>query len=428
GDDGFVEVDVPVNASGKVRGWMEGRASKAASIRSDAPKIVEMTLEKLPEGAPPEPRPTILPPSSDPAPPVPESGRSWTEALTVTSSGNEPHLAVDSKGVIYYAPTSALYKSTDGGRSFGFVPITTAAPTLGSDTSVSLGPDDSVWFSRYWGYAGGTLACTSTNKGESWTCDNAALPGATDRMWVVGLSATEGYVQTNEGLYHHVWAKTTTGSTKYAPHGSTTTVLAVRNGPMVYDAKNKAVYQIEFTGGTHKLYRVDGLGGVLSPTDTGVPATYALPWLSVHDGVLWTTGEPNQKVIAARSTDGGKTWKKFSVSQAPKSATFSYIAAGPEGRVALVYYGSDKQGPSPSNGGMWSLYVAETDNGLDANPTWVETQLVPKVHKGNICIGLNCEQTGGDAYARFSGERSGRSTCARSAWDSLATSTREQNE
>ncbi len=335
--------------------------------------------------------------------------RSWLEPITVLQgSGLEPHVAVDAEGRIYYAPVNDLYRSVDGGATFQLVSptITEALPVLGGDTSVQIAPDGSLWWSRYWGYAGGTIGCTSTNHAESWTCDNLALPGVTDRMWIAGKDGSTGYVQTNEGLYHHVWAQTTTGSLKYAPYATTTTLLAVRNGNMVYDEVNDAFWQIEFTGGTQKLYRVDGALGLLSARDTGVPNTYALPWLAVSNGTLWTTGEGEggSGVLAARSTDAGATWSSFPIQSEAKSVTFSYIGAGPNGRVALTYYGSDKEGPSTTNGGTWSLYIAETDNGLAENPVWIETKLVPNIHVGNLCIGLNCEGTGGDPQARFAGD------------------------
>ncbi|HLE47734.1 MAG TPA: hypothetical protein VI818_05500, partial [Candidatus Thermoplasmatota archaeon] len=53
--EGYAQADVPVNTTGKVRGTADGRITKAATLRVDAPKVVEMVLEKLAEGATPSP-------------------------------------------------------------------------------------------------------------------------------------------------------------------------------------------------------------------------------------------------------------------------------------------------------------------------------------------------------------------------------------
>lgn len=404
--DGVARMDIEAGLSGRLRGVAEGHRGKSASFVVDGPKHVQMVLQPLAPGEPPDPEPTPTGPTPTGGPGQGPPVRGWGPVLTVDGSGadNEPHLAIDADGIIYYAPTSRLYTSRDGGLTFFEVFVTGALPTLGSDTSVSVAPDKSLWFARYWGYADSTLGCASSDRGQTWKCDNNAIPGATDRMWIVGLSKDQGFVQSNEGLYHNVWAKSTDGSTKYVPYGTTTTLFAIRNGNMVYDEKRQAVWQIQSIGGTQQLYRIDSGGGIISGSDTRIPQTYALPWISVHDGVLWTTGESNGHVFAARSLDGGKNWKKFQVSSAPESSTFSYVAAGPNGRAAVVYYGSDKAGASTNNGGTWSVYVAETDDALEPFPTWVESRVVEKVHVGNICVGLNCEQSGGDSYARFSGD------------------------
>ncbi len=402
-DEGVAEYGVPVNATGKLRATAPYHIGRNVSLTADGNKSVEIILAKLggTTGEDPAENETGL---------VLDRWR-WDTPVAIASGGNEPHVAVAEDGTIYYAPTSTLWRSKDGGKTWENVSpvIPEALPTLGSDTSLSIAPDGSVWWSRYWGYADTTIGCTSTDRGDSWTCDNAAIPGITDRMWIVGLDENVGYLQTNEGLYHHVWARTDTGSQKYVPHASTTTLLAVRNGNMVYDEKNDAVWQVEWVGSRLQLMRIDTATGLVASQDTGIPSPYALPWISVRDGVLWTTGEPvgpggSRGLVVARSDDQGRTWTKFPVTTAAKSITFSYVAAGPDGRVAVVYYGSDKAGASTSNGGNWSVYVSETSDGLSEDPTWVETQIDPLIHVGNICIGLSCEQTGGDTQARFSGD------------------------
>ena len=410
--NGTATRNVPAGLTGTLSASAPGRVSQQVSLTVEEPKAVRFVLAKLAPGQKPTTFTVPATPTgteSPDVPIVPVAGRSWKPAVAVQSdaSGGEPHLTVAADGTVYYAPASSLHRSTDGGKTFQVVTPTLpdALPVIASDTSVHVAADQSLWWSAYWAYPGTTMGCTSTDRGDSWTCDNLAIPPVTDRMWIAGVSSTVGYLQSNVGLYHHVWAETTTGSTKYTPYATTTTLLAVRNGNMQVDtAHGDKVWQVEFVGDTSRLIRVDGGEGLVTTRDIPVPAPYALPWLAIHNGTFWTTGEKDGKVMAARSMDEGATWDLFPVSVAPAFATFSYIAAGPDGRVALVYYGSDKAGESSANGGKWSLYVAETDNGLDPEPTWVETQLVADIHEGNLCIGLNCEGSGGDPDARFAGD------------------------
>jgi hypothetical protein len=413
--DGTALRSVPAGLTGTLAGSAPGRVARQASFTVDGPKNVRIALPLTPTGGGgggsqqgptvtgTEGLPTVgdgdLPPGN-----VTLTPRHWQPAVAVVGNGGggEPQVAVAPDGTVYYSPLSSIYRSTDGGRSFAEVTpaLPNAGPVLAADTALSVAPDGSVWFTDDWPYAGHTQACTSTDRGTSWTCSPFALPGATDRMWIAGKSATEGYLQTGQALEQPNWLRTTTGSLAYTPYAAG--VLG-QYGNMAYDEKGGGVWQVN-GGDPLGIARVDDTVGSVSFHATSVPGTYAIAWLAIHDGVFWTTGERDGRVLAGRSLDQGKTWSLFPVSVEPKEATFSYVAAGPNGRAAVVYYGSDKPGDSTDNGGHWSLYVAETDDALSPEPTWVETKLVPDIHDGNLCIGLNCEQSGGDPDARFAGD------------------------
>lgn len=403
---------VPAGLSGTLTAAAPGRTSLQARLTIDGPKSVRFPLSLLPPGQHSGTLTTSLGPGASSTgstgPDVPTvvlpQPRPWRTAVAVVDdgSGGEPQVMVAPDGTVYYSPLSHVYRSTDGGASFADATpqFPQGAPVSASDTAISVGPDGSLWFTDDWPYAGSTQACGSSDRGTTWTCDVAALPGATDRMWVAGLSASEAYLQTGEALEQPHWLHTTTGGQAWVPYA---TGILGQYGNMAYDAVHHAVWQV--TGGTTQQVALVTAGGpTVSFRDTPVPGTYAIPWLAVANGTLWTTGEAGGKVVAARSTDQGATWQQFPVSQEPKMAAFSYIAADAHGRAAVVYYGSDKPADPPSNHGHWSLYVAETDDALAAQPTWVETRLVDGIHDGNLCIGLNCEQSNGDAQARMAGD------------------------
>lgn len=391
-------------------------------------------------------RPADWPPPVPPTPPTPTGWqRVWRKPIPVTGGGNEPHVAVDSGadnagnnyiGRIYYAPTSLLYRSDDGGSTWTEIgpKPPTAVPTLGSDDSVYIAPDDSVWYSRYLGYAGSTMGCTSTDHGDTWTCDNNAIPGVTDRMWIVGVDSNTGYVESGEGLMDPQWTMTTDGSLIYV--NCATSGAVQQEGNLMYDTVHNKVWEI--TSGL-ALLRVDGCFGTINPTPIPVPGTLAIPWLSIYNGIFWTAGNPvdpptltdpvggSGHVRVARSMNEGATWQQWNIPTDALSSTFSYVGdnsahglgshvvgdpnpasttPGVGDYAAVVYYGSDTLGaPANANGGQWSVHVAHAEDADSANPTWIDEIVAKDVHTGNICIGLNCEQAPNpDPTARYSGD------------------------
>ncbi len=74
------------------------------------------------------------------------------------------------------------------------------------------------------------------------------------------------------------------------------------------------------------------------------------------------------------SRDRGATWSKPVVIAMPGvvSATMPAIAVREPGHVAVVYWGTRDSDTATST---WDGFVADTHDGLDANPTWTSTQL-----------------------------------------------------
>src|SRR6476619_3042307 len=123
--------------------------------------------------------------------------------VTVGTKGNEPLLAVAPDGTLYISALHHIYRSLDSGATWTELlgPIYASSLNLNSDSSLSVDPGNRLYFTFDYPYAGTTAVCTSDDKGTSWSCNPAVVPGGTDRMWVVAPQNDAAYEVTNQGLY-----------------------------------------------------------------------------------------------------------------------------------------------------------------------------------------------------------------------------------
>lgn len=338
--------------------------------------------------------------------------RPWRPPITLASNmgGNwEPVTFVAHDGTVYVAPISYLYRSTDGGRNF-----TDVTPPLMegccSDTSLSEGPDGALWWTAMKSNPGPTGACRSLDRGDTWTCNDLAIPGVTDRMWIVGTGPDEAYLQTNQGMFQNQWSRTTDGGATYVPYAGTTMTFGNENGNMVHDPTTGAVWQLQWSGfATTQLVRIDRALAVVSHSDTGLPHPVGSPILAIHNGTLWTTAEPvapdgSHGVTLASSADEGRTWRSKQLPITPKTAALSSVAVGSGGRIAVAYYGANHTGAPADADADWAIYVIETENALDPAPLWREHRVAEGLHHGALCIGLRNPADDGDPNCRFAGD------------------------
>jgi hypothetical protein len=340
-------------------------------------------------------------------------------AVTVGTAGNEPIVTSAPDGTLYISALQHFYRSTDGGATWANLagPIEAAQLTVASDSSISVDPGNRVYFTFDYPYAGTTAVCTSDNKGDSWTCDDAVVPGGTDRMWVVAPSTSTAYEVTNQGLYETAFLSSTDRGTTWVPTAIADGLLEPQSGPLLQkNCSTKVLQPIKTAGLTNEIWEIHfyvydptTTGAILSDVrPTGLTLPTALPGASFGlDGALYVSSEePNtaggRQAVVARSQDEGLTWTKLPPLPATTTgtATFSWVAAGAPGHVGILYYYTTDNGdPGTLTTSNWSAVWAESYDADSATPTWTTTTVEDLVHTGAICVAADCMGTN-----RFAGD------------------------
>jgi hypothetical protein len=339
--------------------------------------------------------------------------------VTVGSAGNEPVLAIAPDGTLYISALQHFYRSTDGGATWTNPPGPPETQVnLNTDSSLAVDPNNRVYFTFDYPYAGTTAVCTSDDKGDTWACDPAVVPGGTDRMWVVAPATNKAFEVTNQGLYQTAFLTSTDGGTTWVPTNVGSGTLEPQTGPLLQsDCSTKVLQPIKIFGTLPsdvpevKLYVFDPAttGAILSdvrPTGLGLGTALPAGSLSLDRALYICSEEPNatagRQVVVARSTDEGLTWTHLPPIPATTSgtATFSWVAAGAPGHIGVIYYYTTDNGDSGTlTTSNWSVVWAESYDADTATPTWTVTTLEPLVHTGAICAAASCSGTD-----RFSGD------------------------
>ena len=169
-----------------------------------------------------------------------------------------------------------------------------------------------------------------------------------------------------------------------------------------------------FTFTDHKVFT-----GPADPTQPGGNNGNLFPALAVDNfGNLYAAWSDNSNIFYSFSTDLGTTWApainvtNMNAATAGKANVFPWIAADTNGHVGIVWFGADRAGNSndrtvmepghPASQGAacnsgstcmqnwakWNVYYAESVNGHDAAPTFVQSVISDHViHRGTISTG-----------------------------------------
>lgn len=359
-------------------------------------------------GKPPKSTPT---PTPTPAP----------TPVTVGVHGNEPLIATAPDGTLYISALQHIYSSTDSGTTWTELlgPIYASIINLNSDSSISVDPGNRLYFTFDYPYAGTTAVCTSDDRGITWNCNPAVVPGGTDRMWTLAPTLTDDYETTNEGLYETAFLHSTDRGSTWTATSIGAGLLEPQTGPLLQVSGSSNVLQITKIFGTLPqevpelklyVYAPNSTGSIIAAVrSTGLQLPVALPSAALSKtGELWVASEePNPaggvQVVLARSTNEGVTWSKLAPipGTTTGTATFTWVAAGSPGHVGVIYYYTPDNGSDTSTmtTSTWATMWAESFNADSPTPTWTVSVIEPNVHTGAICAASSCS---GDN--RFAGD------------------------
>ncbi len=390
----------------------EGGATAGSGL-GPAPVTNSTATPKPATSASPAATSTPTAPASATASPVPSSGITAAPAIvTLGTLGNEPTMAEAPDGTIYVSALANIYRSTDNGKTFAVAPEPAIAKTvLASDSSIDVAPNGRLYYTFDYPYAGNTAVCTSDDRANTWTCDPAVAPGGTDRMWVTAPGDDEAYETTNEGTYQTAFFDSNNGGSSWNVEQFGNNVLEPDTGPLVKIHNSSVVLQVldEHPGRYVYRYVVSSPGlvpALADVVDTGIASDEALP-SDAQDtaGDFYLVGDIANAagglgVQVGRSTDQGMTYSQLPMipQTATGTATFTSVAAGKPGHIAVLYYSTAANGADVISMNVpWSVRVAETYDAFDAIPVWSVTTLEPVVHTGGMCANAGC--TGDTRYS-----------------------------
>lgn len=362
----------------------------------------------------------------------------------------EPSIALTPDGTIYIAaPTGAqeaLWRSTDGGLTFTFVPIHgargdpgAAYPIGGGDSDVVVAGDNTIYFADQQGGSGETVSA-SHDGGATWMTTPLAagppavpgagslplpvpvpigLPGvptgaayAADRQWLVtdgeqtvwmGFNSNQGatVVKSIDGgrtFPVRVFVDGDNcfrGNLARSPDGTLYLAGCNENGPGVGVSTDggmsftyKQVAQRDGETDTSFLFAAHIFVVATTDAANNVYIIWSDEAQEPGDTGAPATGARGLNVWLASSSDQGATWS------APKkvnsmNGTFvqPWATGGAAGQVAVAYYGTKFEGNPERVMGEWYPILAQTDDALAAAPVWREAAISQEfVQYGPVCM------------------------------------------
>jgi hypothetical protein len=307
----------------------------------------------------------------------------------------------------------------------------------GGDTDLNILENGTVYFSSQESLAE-QLMGTSFDHGTTFPADHVdpvvSKCGPVDRQWIASWKGTKTVF-----LAYHIPA--VGECINRSDDGGKTGSWSIPSGPQISFVTQSGALVADNTGGIHNrtLYvAYFGGAGPLSAGFTVATSTDGAKTFTKHlipganpDGnftkifldrkgnIYATWVQDNQTMLAVSRADAGKNktapateWSRpVQVSGNPVNISiFSDVVAGDPGRIAVSYYGTTAEAPSPDDvkpgKGGWYPYVAVSTNamcqvGVGAKckaPTFHQTRIAHRINQDdNICTaGTACAATGGN--------------------------------
>ncbi len=323
---------------------------------------------------------------------------------------------------------SLLWKSMDGGRSF--IPLGTP---IVRDAVLGPGGGDTAQdfdaLGRFY-YSDLGAACVTTavsaDGGNTFGVSNALAcvgpsdPGGVtdDRQWSGGFGDGLGYMTVRNlavsvGGNFHLNRTRDAGTTW--PHAQQIGTVT-QSGPLVTDKTKRNIggtnyivlYQLYHTGGGLKILRIKdpdtganpSVDDLDVPTPGGGAVANVFPVMALdRQGNLYVTWSTTTAINMVTSSDRGENWsavKRVSPTTGEAGTgtiIMPWVVAGDAGRIDVVWYRGSIAGNSTSSNNRWDIYMGQSLNALDTNPSWTYEKINEhSIHFGTICLGgLGCD-------------------------------------
>lgn len=330
----------------------------------------------------------------------------YTDPAQVGGPG-EPSIKVDAAGTIYVAGVCCVgraapaWYSQDDGETFADLPSPARARelTLGAEGDFIVDDADGVYFVDTW--VPSLMFTRWSGHGDVWeyTEDTTigVIPGVDDRPWLA-YSNGAVYLYVNHASHISVYKSTDGGHTWDTAFDTVGRGQLYWPGHVVADRRSDDVYLFgEGCGsGTEMCAAVShDAGETWSERPAGtLPRGGLAPFMvsaavdaagNVY-GVYADTNADGCDVYVSVSTDRGETWSQYRVNPDDGCATFPWVAAGDDGRVAVAWYQnaapkSQNQVPGSSE---WQLKTAVITDATSQSPTIAHGTMDQVVHKGPL--------------------------------------------
>ncbi len=368
--------------------------------------------------------------------------------LLSTNADTEPGIKIDSANNVYVAAIhgipggTVMWKApagscTTSGCSFQFLGEVDSAqnPTGlapgGGDEDHAIGSSGpgrpgtlivaSLWL-------GDITVVSSTDGGQTFFTNPVASPiPADDRQWVVADGPNTFYMTFHDVATSNIDVlRSQDGGMTWLPVG---TAIDLATAPAALgvppSATGNIAGEIKLDPINHILYQVFAAPSDALQNQTGAPANAVYMGVSMDGGQTWTdhrvfagpptasfanifpaaavdaagnvytTWSDGRNVFLSASTDRGSTWSApHQVSQDSaqlQTSIFPWIAAGQNGGVDLVWYGTSAASADDSSA-QWSVWFAQSLNAASAAPTFAQAVASDHIiHTGAICeSGTGC--------------------------------------